>query len=160
MTIVETDTDRMLTYSGSAWVRIGQTSATGRTGCVIGRSSVQSVPDATQTTISWDTEATDTDAFISVPSGTVTVPSGLGGLYTVTVQVAFSGGMGALGGLIIIKRNSTTWEFPAGQYVQEWAASTGLLAYNAGDTMEVTVTQTSGGSLNMTAELEFWRAAA
>jgi hypothetical protein len=48
---------------------------------------VQSIPDNTATSISWDTEDQDTDGFIAVTGTTITIPSGLGGLYAITVAI-------------------------------------------------------------------------
>lgn len=55
--------------------------------------AVQSIPNATVTAISWDTELEDSDGFIAVTGTTVTIPAGLGGMYAVTVNViaAFAG---------------------------------------------------------------------
>lgn len=82
MTIRETDTDRALTYDGSAWVRTAEWfSSSGRTGVSVRRAANQSIADATTAAITFDTEDVDTDGFIAVSSTTITIPSGLGGLY-------------------------------------------------------------------------------
>lgn len=92
MTIVETDTDRMLVYDGSAWQRVNHTAAAGRTGCRLRRASASSaITSGTTHTITWDTEDADTDGFIAVSATTVTIPSGLGGLYACTAGIIWSG---------------------------------------------------------------------
>jgi hypothetical protein len=87
MAIYETDTDRLLTYDGAAWVRIAHASVAGRTGCRLRRAAAQSIPDSSATSISWDTEDQDTDGFIAVTATTITIPSGLGGLYAITASI-------------------------------------------------------------------------
>ena len=44
----------------------------------------QSINTNSVTSISWDTEDDDTDGFITPTSATVTIPTGLGGLYAIT----------------------------------------------------------------------------
>jgi hypothetical protein len=55
-----------------------------RTGCRLRRAAAQSVANSTSVTISWDTEDQDTDGYIVVTGTTVTIPTGLGGLYAIT----------------------------------------------------------------------------
>jgi hypothetical protein len=90
MTIYETDTDRILAYSGSAWVRVAQISATGRTGVRADRTASQTISVDTLSTINWDAETLDTDGFITPTSGTITIPSGLTGIYTVSMALDLS----------------------------------------------------------------------
>ena len=85
--IYESDTDRVLSYDGSAWIRTGWLSAAGRTGVKLRRVANQSIATTTYTVISWDTEDFDSDAFFAPTSGNITVPAGLGGLYAITVQL-------------------------------------------------------------------------
>lgn len=90
--IIETDTDRMLIYDGAAWQRVNHYSASGRTGCRLRRASASSaITSGTTHTITWDTEDADTDGFIAVSATTVTIPANLGGLYSVTTGIIWSG---------------------------------------------------------------------
>ena len=158
MEVHVTDEDRTKIYNGSAWVRAGWWSSAGRTGITTQRSAVQSIPNATATTVTWDAETSDSDGFSSPPSGSVVVPSGLSGLYMVTCRTEWSAGVGAtLGGQITIKRGSTEWWFPMPINVTGATATLGILPWSAGDTLTVQVLQTSGGSLNMTGRLDFYR---
>lgn len=54
----------------------------------------QTISANTDTTVTWDTEAYDTDGFHSTASNTerITIPSGMGGYYWVTVTVRWFGG--------------------------------------------------------------------
>ena len=83
--------------------------ATDRVGCAIRRSTNQSVSSSTSfSNISWNTEDFDSDGFFSPTSTTVTIPSGLGGLYAITFQV--SSGLppnGSEGGMRVIAGGNT-----------------------------------------------------
>jgi len=56
----------------------------GDVGCRLRRVANQSINNITETAISWDTEDQDTDGFITVTATTITIPTGLGGLYAIT----------------------------------------------------------------------------
>jgi hypothetical protein len=64
-----------------------------RCGCRVRRAAVQSINNNSGTALSWDTEDEDTDGFIAVTSTTVTIPTGKGGLYAVTVMLDPAGTM-------------------------------------------------------------------
>lgn len=86
--IFETDTNRVVVRDAgnTVWNRTAWTAAAGRTGVSLRRVANQSIPDAIETVISWDTEDFDSDGFITVPATTITVPAGVGGLYAVTAR--------------------------------------------------------------------------
>lgn len=65
---------------------IGTPGAT-RVGCTLRRAAAQNITSGTPNPILWDTEDEDRGGFIAVPSGTVTIPAGLGGLYAITCRV-------------------------------------------------------------------------
>ena len=83
--LAATATDRVEQYSGTAWVRSGWWSAAGRTGCTMERSAV-SVTSGAAFVFVWDTETVDTDGFASAGSPNITIPAGLGGLYTISLR--------------------------------------------------------------------------
>lgn len=56
----------------------------GGVGCRLRRAANQSINNVVTTSISWDTEDLDTHGFIAVTSTTVTIPTGLDGLYAIT----------------------------------------------------------------------------
>lgn len=159
MEIHVTDEDRSYLYNGSAWIRTANYSAAGRTGVVLTRAAAQTIPTTVLTTISWDTEGFDSDGFVAVPSGTITIPAGLGGLYVATVSTDWSAGTGGLGGLINIVRNGTTYgnTMPAG--VQTGLSSI-TIPWAVGDALTVSVLHTASGSLTVTARLDFFRLSA
>lgn len=111
----------------------------------------QSVATATTATVQWDTEDEDTNGAITVTSGTITIPSGLGGWWAVTARLVWSASW-----------NSTTG--PAGCLftiggVSYWTAhlpegsggtSTVIVPISAASTVLVDAYQKSGGTLNVT----------
>ena len=156
MEVHVTDEDRAHIHNGSTWVRSAWWSAAGRTGATLPRSAQQTIPTATETTVSWDTETADTDGFITVPSGTVTIPAGLAGLYMLTVRTEWSAGVGGLGGYIAAKRNGTPWitQLPANTSAGTHSM---VIPWAVGDTLTVGVLHTASGSLAMTGRLDFYR---
>ena len=159
MTIFETDTDRFLIYNGSAWIRVGSVSSAGWTGCHVQRAATQTIPNVTATAISWDSEVTDTDGFITAPSGTITIPAGLGGVYGITVATNLSAGAGSLGAYVSI-------QVPAQEIVVHMGANASIgsasafWSLGATNTVSANVYQTSGASLAVTAQLQLWRVTA
>lgn len=83
---VRSDTDRFMSHDGTNIQRVGWYSPTGRTGCTVLRVATQAIADAADAVITWDTESYDSDGFITVPSTTITIPAGLGGLYSITTN--------------------------------------------------------------------------
>ena len=63
-----------------------------KVGCHLGGTGAQSISDSTDTTLTWDSETYDTDAFHSTSSNTnrITIPSGLDGVYLVVLSVRFA----------------------------------------------------------------------
>lgn len=77
--IYETDRNRLYVY-GTAWQIIGGSMPRVRT---VKSTGVQSIPDSTTTIITFpDGEEYDSDGFHSGSSGRITVPAGLGGVYS------------------------------------------------------------------------------
>lgn len=164
--VVETDTGRVLIHDGSAFQRVAAYASTGRTAVRLRRAATQTLTNDTYTTISWDTEDQDTDAFIAVPSTTVTIPSGLGGIYlaaaTITVPAASYTNLA-----IQMTKNGAllaTWPWfgiavmTAATEPLVTATWTGQLA--AGDTLTWKVFQSSGANRAATGSLELVRLSA
>lgn len=157
MVIYETDTDRVLIYDGSAWIRTGWSTSAGRTGCALRRAANQSISTGTSyTNITWDTEDADTDGFISVSSTTVTIPSGLGGLYLVRFTVDAGLPTNGSAGKVRIVAGGVTHSQGYGAY----DAGGGLaitVPLAAADTITCGMAQNVGGSANATARLWVYR---
>lgn len=160
--ITETDTDRIVAYDGSSWVRVGNYSSTGRTGVALARiSTSQTISSSagTFTAISWDTETTDTDAFITVPATTITIPSGLAGLYSVLATVSWNASPGTDSSIEVYNTVTTgIYRFPIGGGSQLTSvALAAVVPAAAGDGLQIRVSQGSGSSKTITATCEVWR---
>ena len=161
--IAVTNQDRLEVYSGTAWVRVGGWSASGRTGTVLRRAATQSISNTTDTAVTWDTEDTDTDGFIAVSADTLTIPTDLGGIYAISTAVAWAATPGANSNVRILISGTTgdyrtsVSDSSVGYQNQSVSAITALAATN---TIKVQCYQSSGGALNITARIEVWRLAA
>jgi hypothetical protein len=88
--------------------RVRASDIIGRTGCRVRRAANQSIASATATSMSWDTEDEDTNGFISVTSTTITIPTGLDGLYAITAELNCAGISGNGGGIIVVPTSGIT----------------------------------------------------
>lgn len=80
-------------------------------GCTLLRAA-SATATAGLSSVTWDTELDDTSGFISVPGINITIPSGLGGLYSVSVNIV-AGTSWAAGTYLRINHESDEWRFPA-----------------------------------------------
>lgn len=158
--IAVTNQDRLEVYSGTAWVRVAHWSSAGRTGAVLRRAAVQSIANTTDTAISWDTEDTDTDGFIAVTGSTLTIPTGLDGIYAISAAVAWASSPGANSN-VRIALTGTTGDYrtcvgtsTVAYQNQAVSATVGLSATN---TIAINCYQSTGAAINVTARLEVWR---
>jgi hypothetical protein len=159
--IYETDTDRVLMHDGAAWVRIAHGSASGRTGCRLRRAANQSITTATDTTVTWDTEDQDTDGFITVSSDTITIPSGLDGVYAMTAYVVWAATPGATSN-VRFEFAGTTGDFrtsvgASSVAFQAQTVAVPCWALSATNTVKLRVYQATGASINITAALQLFR---
>lgn len=156
MVVFLKDVDRFEAYTGAAWVRIGWTSSTGRTGCTISRSAAQSIPNNTTTAISWDTEVVDSDGFIVVTSTTVTIPAGLGGLYSITPRIVWASSPSATSAMSITA-GGITHALPTSNTITDTMGFNLTMPLSAADTILFQVRQTTGGAINATAAMFVYR---
>lgn len=132
-------------------------------GCSLYKSSAQSISNNTWTTITWDSEYYDTDAFHSTSFSTsrITIPSGKGGKYQINAVGFFPANSTGVR-LIKVAKNGTDFGYGV------WNASSGsadptvtILSLTrdlvAGDYIELLAYQNSGGNLNFnpTTETDF-----
>lgn len=167
MVIYETDTDRLMVYSGTAWVRIAQGTTAGRTGVTLRRAANQSISTDSKTNISWDTEDVDTDGFISVSSTTITIPAGLGGLYSITANVHSASSLGASAAMYIYCAGSAVQIVTTGSSANDngfpvvsaraYIGLATVLPLAAGDACVVGFYQNTGLSINVQARLSMYR---
>ncbi len=157
MTCYRQDENRLYQYNGG-WIRTSiYTAANGRTGVYCERVANQSITNTSATNVNFDTENYDSDGFITVNSTTVTIPAGLGGLYTVHANCIWASTPAGLA-------NDSYLEITAGgDFSRNNSISTRnsvgqTLALSAGDSITVAVYQSSGASINLTdCRLRAWR---
>lgn len=153
---VDTTNDRLSVYSGSAWVRTGHYSTTGRTGFALRRVATQSVATNTAANISWDTEDFDSDSFFAPTSATVTIPSGLGGLYAVTFQIETGFPTNGSAAKMSIAAGGVTYALGWGGYDARGTLSV-TIPLAAADTIVCAVLQNVGGTATFTGRLYGYR---
>lgn len=155
--IYETDTNRLVMRdaSNTIWNRTAWTASTGRTGVSL-RSTGQSIPDAVETAIAWDTSDFDSDGFATVPDSNITVPAGLGGLYSIT----------AVGSVPVDPsvRSYCYLSAPGGAYLMGNQASVDRFVYSttvvpcvAGQNIVFFVYQDHTGAQNFTGQFHMYR---
>lgn len=127
---------------------------------VVTNTAVQTIPTATSTVVTFDTEVADVGGLhsTSVNTGRLTCPSGGDGLYAVKGFVSWVGN--ATGGRqIAIKKNGSTQYanvIVPGNVTYGPSGGTSIdLPLVAGDYVELVVYQDSGGNLNISADQRF-----
>jgi hypothetical protein len=130
------------------------TAASGSTfsGCGLSQSSGQSISSATQTDLTFDTEAFDTDAYHSTSSNTqrITIPSGKGGYFLVTARISYSSN--STGTRILwLRKNGSEIATSSSQPVSTGDITTvqinNIMALAVGDFITMNAYQGSGTSL-------------
>jgi hypothetical protein len=145
-----------VTVTAGSKLRVSQTATWEnpvRVGCRARRAANQSINASSTTALSWDTEDQDTDGFIAVTSTTVTIPTGLGGEYGVSVFVV--GATTGARNFIELVPTSTITGMPT-SFRQSFTnneargAATFVLPLLAGDTFLWNIFQGSAGAINFT----------
>jgi hypothetical protein len=129
-------------------------------GCVLGRTSDQSISNNTNTAVQWDTEQFDTDAFHdnSTNNTRVTIPSGKGGKYLVVGNAANDSGATSDAGRMYaslykngVQIQYTFIDISTGTANYEsWLIHT-IVDLTAGDYIEWFVYQSFGKTVNLSA---------
>jgi Fe-S cluster assembly iron-binding protein IscA len=115
------------------------------------RVATQTITSGAIVAVSFDTEDSDDSGFFPGSGTTLTVPSGLGGLYVVGVQVTWSAN--PTGSTIRLRVNGNS--FYSISFGNVTPVQTGSSVYlNGGDTLELAITQTSG--IPATATATYW----
>lgn len=131
---------------------------TARMGGTWRRAANQAIPTAVGTTISWDTEDDDTNAFAVVPFTTLTIPAGCGGVYAVN-GVAWTGS-GSSG---VVRLVASTYPNPFSAPTNPfdaWASVGFVGLLPAGSTISFAVQQGGGTTIQTTGKLSLYRIAA
>lgn len=165
--IYVTDEDRFYTYSGAAWVRVGWGSTTsGRTGCTATATTLSVASGASTQTITFGAETFDSDGYITPSSTTVTIPTGLGGLYTIAANIQWDTDPGAStftsirilsGSQNYAFRSDTTLFRSAFGTTDYFTGISASLPLAAADQLQLVCTQNSGGAINVNAVLHVYR---
>lgn len=145
------------------YVRAGDVG--GDVGCRLRRVAAQSITSGNQIGISWDTEDADTDLFITVTSTTITIPTGLGGLYAVTAEGLWAAAPATGRNLIIVNPGTSGLTGIPAEFRNSHAATETQISQAItipmleGDTFTIDVFQTSGGPINITGWMSCYRIA-
>ena len=127
---------------------------TGFIGCSVTKSAVQSIANATATTLTWDGELFDTSTFHdnSTNNSRITIPAGKDGYYQVTAFASPTGHATGLREITVAKNAGLTSLFDstlnAGTATSIGFGVSGICSLVATDFLQVQVYQNSGGALN------------
>ncbi len=129
-----------------------------RVGAHVARVANQPVSNNSASFITWDTETIDTDGFFTAPSDTLTVPTGMGGLYAVTATVGSSATWGGnTGDRFSFTMTGLSFALPLSASTANIQTGTVVVPLDATNTIKVSVTQLSGGAANFTGHLFVYR---
>lgn len=153
---------RLYVSEAGAGVRTSWTTSAGRTGGAWRRNANQSITDSTWTDVSWDAEDSDSDGFLTPTTTTITVPSGLGGLYQCHAYVRPQDSVAYT--RIDCRLFQGTTSRAIGSYYSTTPGAddaicslSPLLVLAAADTIKLQILQVSGGSRNFKANIWLYR---
>lgn len=139
---------------GINWYVISQANGTTFSGARIEKTGNQSIPSATTTALTWNTEIFDTDSYHdnAVNNSRITIP--FDGYYSLSSSICFDFSTTGVRSISIIKNATFTEIISTSNQNAVNAGFTcmmtaGIDLLSAGDYLEVYVTQTSGGNLNV-----------
>jgi hypothetical protein len=144
--------DSTVSPTGLKWA----TPASGSTfaGTRVVNSTDQSISNATQTTLTWNTETFDTDAFHSTSSNTgrITIPAGKAGYYRLSANLTFAKNATGERFLILMKNGTKVNQqsygnFGSGAYIS--MSFTDVIYLAVADYVELQTYQDSGGALSI-----------
>ena len=120
------------------------------------RTSGQSVDSGSQTTITWTTEGLDTHGFLTPTSGTVTIPTGMGGLYAISVALDAAA---ALGGRCYaqITAAGRIYRTPFTSPGEDLVSVSATVPLASGDTISVAMYHASGSTIAFKGALDVYR---
>ncbi len=155
-----TDDNRLEVYDGSAYQRFAHYASGGRTGGTWTRASNLSIAsggDGAQ--ITYTAETSDSDGFLTPTSGTITIPSGLGGLYMFNIYFTWASAP-SNPGLLVDVNSTRVYGIALGYSTTITSGTSGLLKVAAADTVSFKALQQSGSAININpVTLDFYRLA-
>lgn len=141
--IYETDTNRQFIYTGSAWVWIGGNPPRVRAR----RTTNQTLPNGTDTTVSWTSEDYDSDSIITPTASALTIPTGFGGLWVFEYAVVLlhaSQGVYAGAWMEVNSSGSTRYGWTSGTTISDsvngwvlYCNGAAQMVLSAGDTVSL-----------------------
>jgi hypothetical protein len=122
------------------------------------RIATQSIPNATLTTITWDTEVSDFGMNVTVPTTTITLPDE--GIWAIGVRSSYNttNPLGPNNFLRLVLGGSN-YDFPGVSTVSKVQIGAHTIELPAGTTIRVDLYQDSGATLNADCSINIWRAA-
>lgn len=133
-----------------------------RVGCILSASSASMTNNA-QTQISWTSEHEDPQGFITVPSVTITVPTGYAGIYAIAFKGDFSANLTAariFGHLAFTGTMTgyfTDWRVSSNSNEDDVWVGCPNIGLNEGATVIATLFHNEGSNQNATAALAMHR---
>ena len=120
-----------------------------RSGCRVRRAANQSIASATLTAISWDTEDSDPDGYISATSSTFTVPANRAGWHSINASLVPASNSGTISARVVA--GARAWTQAGGQFTATIEATAQVTTYlNVGDQITVSVIYSTAGPINFT----------
>lgn len=151
-----TDTKRLWVYDGSAWQIILSASRIGAQITWDVSGTRDDVATASSTSLWFGTETYDTDGF-SANTQTVTIPTGLGGLYSISGSAAASTASLGTQPQCSITAASMAYTFAVGLNSGRFSAAT-VMQLAAADTVQFQCYQSSGATIQiLSGRFDIWR---
>ncbi|MFM2078154.1 MAG: hypothetical protein RJA49_2044 [Actinomycetota bacterium] len=116
-----------------------------RKGCTIRRAATVSVASGSVATVTFDTEDSDTDAFFAPSSTTVTIPTGLGGIYAITFTTSWAV-TNQVSGFIRLTAGGNAYDVSTPGVVTGAGGGSFVIPLAAADTITIGVLQNSGAA--------------
>ncbi len=126
--------------------------------CRLTRAATQTLTTAIPAAISWDTEISDIEGWISVPGTVLTCPTGADGLYIVTAAITLNTTSTARQFIdLSITRSGVAANWRDVFDTDDSGSVTAPSPLRAGDTLTVVAMQTSGSNRTATAKIDLYR---
>jgi hypothetical protein len=138
--------------TGLKWATVSSTPTF--VGCSVYKSAAQSIANTTSTTLTFDSEAFDTDAFHSnvTNNSRITIPAGKAGKYLVSALIVFATNATGIRGVSLMKNGATIANLvqgPSGATNSTYSNGSAVFDLAVADYLEIQVYQSSGGNLNV-----------
>lgn len=133
------------------WVALSESK-----GVVASRVAAQSIPNATVTAVSFDTEVEDRGGFFPGTGTTVTIPADEGGVYSISFRAQYPGAINNRW-FFDINAGSVAWRINGSSNGEDSIAGGISTRLAGGTTIIIYAYQSAGGSRDLTMRLEVWK---